>query len=320
MKTRAMLVGLIAGSFLLITTPSQAAAPAKAKSDRATVVVGATSTVNVLKNDKVGKRPSVKIIKHAKGVTAKVKGKKIVVKASKAGTYKLTYRVKSSRGSAKAVLTLKVKPKSITPPPPTPEVHPESLVGRLNALTVRAETDGGLAYDRNGYKHWNKGLNATDGCDARREVLIAEALVKPTVGKSCALTGGKWYSHYDGVTIENYTSTSLDMDHMIPLEEAHSSGAWAWSAERKEAFANDQGDARSLIGVTPSSNRSKGARDPGEWMPVNQAYRCTYLKDWVAVKTRWSLSVDATEKEAIAYSATACSDAKTAPITVTVMR
>ncbi|REK84645.1 hypothetical protein DY245_42035 [Streptomyces inhibens] len=32
----------------------------------------------------------------------------------------------------------------------------------------------------------------------RKEVLLAEAMVKPRQGKNCSLTGGKWRSAYDG--------------------------------------------------------------------------------------------------------------------------
>lgn len=315
MRLRSLLVGLMASTVLL--TPAAAhGASTQAKPDRATTTVGKVSTVNVLKNDRVGKKPKVRVISKPKAVRVTVRNNRLRLQASKPGVYRVKYSVKSSRGTAKSHLTLTVKARHL-PPPPVPTIHPDSLMGRLNALPVRAETDGGLKYDRSEYKHWNRGLNSTDGCDTRREVIIAEALIKPTVGSSCSLTGGRWYSHYDGVTIEGYSSTAIDMDHMIPLEEAHSSGAWAWTAARKEAFANDQGDARSLIGVTPSSNRSKGARDPGEWIPTNKSYTCTYLEDWVAVKTRWRLSIDATEKAALTHHASTCAGNTTKPIPVT---
>ena len=35
----------------------------------------------------------------------------------------------------------------------------------------------------------------------------------------------------------------------------------------RQAFANDLGDRRSLVGVTDSVNQSKGDQDPAEWMP-----------------------------------------------------
>lgn len=38
------------------------------------------------------------------------------------------------------------------------------------------------------------GEAASDGCDARREVLIAEATMDPSIGFGCSFTGGKWFS------------------------------------------------------------------------------------------------------------------------------
>ncbi|MFC4505949.1 MULTISPECIES: hypothetical protein [Streptomyces] len=68
-------------------------------------------------------------------------------------------------------------------------------------------------YSREQFKHWNKGLNATDGCDTRREVILAEALEAPEIGLRCALTGGRWWSEYDQVWITS--ASSLDVDHML---------------------------------------------------------------------------------------------------------
>ena len=76
------------------------------------------------------------------------------------------------------------------------------------------------------------------------------------------------------------------------------------SAATKEAYANDQGDPRSLVAVTASSNRGKGDQDPGEWWPLLE--RCRYAAEWVAVKHRWDLTVDETEKDALLLQAGQC--------------
>jgi hypothetical protein len=100
----------------------------------------------------------------------------------------------------------------------------------------------------------------------------------------------------------------LDIDHMVPLAESWDSGASTWSASERQAYANELGDARSLIAVFASSNRSKGDQDPAEWMPPAQDYRCTYATTWVAVKTRWGLSVDPAESEALEGILAGCPD------------
>ncbi|MGW6454710.1 HNH endonuclease, partial [Streptomyces sp. NPDC055078] len=55
-------------------------------------------------------------------------------------------------------------------------------VGRL---AVVAEDRTG--YERDAFRHWNTGLNTTDGCNTRAEVLITEAVQAPAVGARCAL-------------------------------------------------------------------------------------------------------------------------------------
>ncbi|HEX7474251.1 MAG TPA: HNH endonuclease family protein, partial [Candidatus Limnocylindrales bacterium] len=95
-------------------------------------------------------------------------------------------------------------------------------------------------------------------------------------------------------------SSKLDIDHVVPLAEAWDSGAYRWDAARRRAFANDLGVSWSLIAVSAASNRSKGDKDPAEWLPPLASYRCQYLAVWVAIKTRWNLAVDAAEKSAIA--------------------
>ncbi len=81
----------------------------------------------------------------------------------------------------------------------------------------------------------------------------------------------------------------------MSLKEAWDSGAHSWSASRRELFANDLSDGRSLIAVKDSENQSKSDKDPSNWIPRNSAYLCTYLADWVAVKARWGLSMDTSE-------------------------
>lgn len=62
------------------------------------------------------------------------------------------------------------------------------------SLTVADEVRTG--YERDRFEHW---IDADgDGCDTRREVLITEAVTAPKVGARCALSGGRWYSYYDG--------------------------------------------------------------------------------------------------------------------------
>jgi putative cell wall-binding protein len=183
---------------------------------------------------------------------------------------------------------------AVTPPSNPPPLSP--LVG----LRVEAEHIGG--YDRDLFRHW---IDADrDGCDARREVLIVESTTPVQVGSGCSITGGTWFSAYDGGTTTD--ASSFDIDHMIPLKEAWDSGAHAWTADRRQAFANDLDLAESLIAVSASSNRSKSDRDPAEWMPPRTAYHCTYVVSWISVKKAWNLSVDQAEYQKLEQVLATC--------------
>ena len=165
----------------------------------------------------------------------------------------------------------------------------------MRALPQAAETPAG--YDRARFKHW---VDADGDCqDTREEVLIAESRV-PLEG--CSVTVGEWLSPYDR---ETWTQASdVDIDHLVPLKEAWDSGARAWDDERRERFANDLGDARSLVAVTDNVNQSKGDRDVAEWLPEHGV--CAYVRHWVVVKLRWGLSVDRTERATLRDLARSC--------------
>ena len=125
-----------------------------------------------------------------------------------------------------------------------------AFVVQLNpgfALTTAPQIaqDKESGYDRSLFKHWID--EDKDKCDTRAEVLISEAVVKPKVDKKCKISGGKWLSAYDGKSVTN--ASQLDVDHLVPLAEAWRSGAWAWTSQQRQAFANDLADSRALIAV-----------------------------------------------------------------------
>lgn len=186
-----------------------------------------------------------------------------------------------------------------------------SVEDAIAALPVRAEDRTG--YKRSSFRHW---IDADrDGCNTRQEVLLEEALVSPEQGTGCTISGGEWYSEYDATVTDN--ARSLDIDHRVPLAEAWDSGASSWTAADREAYANDLGDARSLVAVSARTNRSKGDQDPTTWMPPYAGDRCQYLAYWVVVKTRWQLAVDPAEQEALQENLAGCD---VEPIQVTLAR
>jgi hypothetical protein len=165
-------------------------------------------------------------------------------------------------------------------------------------LTVAVDQLSG--YERTLFKHW---IDADkDRCDTRKEVLIQEAVSLPKLSSGCVFTGGKWISQYDNLATTDYST--LDIDHMVPLSEAWRSGAWKWSPAQREAYANDLTDPRALIAVTASLNRQKSDQDPSTWMPPEN--KCLYVSNWIAIKVRYSLTVDSAEANALTSFVTQC--------------
>lgn len=174
-------------------------------------------------------------------------------------------------------------------------VSPSTL---LDALVVQAESHSST-YVRSKFRHW---IDADgDGCDTRKEVLQRDSSRSIT----CRSATGKWYSPYDGKALT--IASGIDIDHMVPLKEAWESGAWNWTSAQRQTFANDLGYAYSLVAASASSNRSKGDKDPDDWMPSRSTFHCTYVSRWIAVKYRWHLTVDSSEKSKLRSVLASCS-------------
>lgn len=191
---------------------------------------------------------------------------------------------------------------------PDPAIAPKAsgTQALLDLLHVEAEPSR-VGYDRDLFDHWSDVDG--DSCNTRYEVLAAESLEPVETSDGCRPTSGLWLSAFDGTTTTD--PRSFDIDHLVPLAEAWDSGASSWSSSRREAFANDEASPLTLIAVSASSNRSKGDRDPAEWLPPAVGYRCEYVASWVAVKARWELSIDQAEKTAIESVLSGCFEAAT---------
>jgi hypothetical protein len=184
------------------------------------------------------------------------------------------------------------------------ETYSAPLTTAIAGLPVATEVRTG--YDRAKFNHW---IDADgDGCNTRYEVLDTESENSVTCSN---LSGGRWFSYYDRVSWTN--PSDIDIDHMVPLAEAWDSGARNWTAGQRQAYANDLGDYRTLVGVTDNVNQAKGDQDIAQWLPTYD--KCRYLREFVAVKIRWRLSVNSAEKTAMQNLAAGCTNS-----TITVVR
>ncbi|MBA3233534.1 MAG: DUF1524 domain-containing protein [Propionibacteriales bacterium] len=208
----------------------------------------------------------------------------------------------------RAVVVLMCVPLAVVVTPAAPAVANGNGNGNGNVVSVRLRqavsnlpvaTETRAGYDRDKFRHW---IDADDDCrDTRDEVLASESLIAV---HGCDIRAGRWHSYYDGVVTRD--SSDFDIDHLVPLAEAWDSGAKKWTAGTRQRFANDLGDRRSLVAVTASSNRSKGDQDPADWIP--RLGRCHYVTQWVAVKIRWRLKVNAVEKRSLTQRARGCTN------------
>ena len=123
-------------------------------------------------------------------------------------------------------------------PAPEPTVAPPVLQEAVTLTIAIAPIPTGIpAYSRSQWKHW---VDADGDCqDARQEALIAESLVSVTFETDwqCRVESGRWYGAFTGTYFED--PGDVDVDHMVPLKNAHNSGGWDWSPAMKEEYANN---------------------------------------------------------------------------------
>lgn len=188
-----------------------------------------------------------------------------------------------------------------TPVPPTAS----DVENRLNALVVADPQK--VAYNRDEWNHW---ISAGRGCWTVREKVLADEAVPGSLnmvdgsGKAtsdanvaCEIKSGKWNDPYTGKEFTN--PKDLDIDHLIPLKNAASTGGQAWDSAKKEAYANDTGYANHLLAVDASANRSKSDKGPAAWKPANEGYWCEYATSWVTVASNYQLTVSNADKAAL---------------------
>ena len=104
----------------------------------------------------------------------------------------------------------------------------------------------------------------------------------------------KIWSPYDGRCWPNPRQTERDL--IVDPIEAHQSGFCdTQRSEERRHFASDESNR--AIAERSLSARAKGVRDAAHWLPPKN--RCWYARTVIEVKTRWRLSVDEAERNAL---------------------
>jgi hypothetical protein len=112
-----------------------------------------------------------------------------------------------------------------------------------------------------------------NGCDQRNDVLRRD-LTQVEVREGthgCVVVAGLLDDPYSGETVrfEKATASEVPIDHVVPLAAAWVQGAKAWTADQREAFANDPAN---LIATTREQNSAKGDSTADEWVPADAEY------------------------------------------------
>lgn len=145
---------------------------------------------------------------------------------------------------------------------------------------------------------WGKiKVDATHTCDLRNYILMRD--LKNITRKSydwCLVATGKLSDPYTAKTIYfvrgRKTSTAVQIDHVVALSNAWSTGAQSLSSTSRYQLANDP---LNLLAVDGPTNASKGDSDAYEFLP-RKGYQCKYVARQVAVKKKYRLWVTKTEK------------------------
>ena len=146
-----------------------------------------------------------------------------------------------------------------------------------------------------------------NGCDQRDDALWRASLGHAQRSDGCTVTRATVIDVYTGKTITyirggDYVN-GLDIDHVVALGDAWSSGIGYKSSTVRVRLANDP---LNLLAVDPSSNRQKGDSNAASWLPPRTAYRCSYVARQIAVKRKYALWVTPSERDAMARVLQSC--------------
>jgi hypothetical protein len=182
-----------------------------------------------------------------------------------------------------------------------------AAVTALAALPVKGRAPK-TGYDRDLFGPAWADVDA-NGCDTRNDILrrdLTAITYKPDT-RNCVVATGMLADPYSGRSIAfvrgQQTSQAVQIDHVVSLSNSWQTGSFAWSPDRRRAFANDP---LNLLAVDGPLNQQKSDGDAATWLPPNRSYRCEFVARQVAVKSEYGLWVTAPERDAIARVLASC--------------
>ncbi|WP_285113728.1 DUF1524 domain-containing protein [Leifsonia sp. fls2-241-R2A-40a] len=146
-----------------------------------------------------------------------------------------------------------------------------------------------------------------NGCDTRNDILSRDLTDAVRQGP-CKVLSGTLDDKYTGQSIHfvrgAQTSALVQIDHIVPLQNAWITGAQKLTQAQRISLANDP---LNLMAVDGKSNAQKSAGDAATWLPANKPFRCEYVARQISVKATYGLWVTSAERAAMKRILSGCS-------------
>lgn len=176
---------------------------------------------------------------------------------------------------------------------------PAAAIEALNALST-SDGYGAPSYDRDLFGDRWADVDR-NGCDTRNDILgrdLATPSFKPGT-RDCKVLTGTLIDPYSGASVEfvsgQSTSVLVQIDHMVALAWAWRQGAYAWTPEQRELFANNP---RNLRAASEAMNQSKSDAGPSRWLPPAPELQCRFVMEWASVVVDYNLTITPADQHA----------------------
>jgi hypothetical protein len=147
------------------------------------------------------------------------------------------------------------------------------------------------------------------------DVILSRDLRKVafSTGSTCRVASGVLFDPYTAKWAWFSRTAALnqvDLDYVVPLQNAWQTGAANWGNTIRNAFANDPLELHAAAAATVAA---KAGRDASGWLPPDAAFKCAYVIEQIEVKVKYTMSVLPAEKDAMRTALASCQAAPVTP-------
>ncbi|MFF0944420.1 excalibur calcium-binding domain-containing protein [Kocuria sp. CPCC 205300] len=144
-------------------------------------------------------------------------------------------------------------------------------------------------------------IDADGDCEDTRHEVLNRDLDDVVSADGCTVDSGVLDPDPYTATTINFvrgpaTSSEVQIDHVVSLGNAWTTGARNLTQDQRVELANDP---LNLLAVDGPANQSKSDKPADEWLPDNVDFHCEFVAIQIAVKAKYELWVTAPEKAAM---------------------